>query len=161
MDRNVVVTLVVATLSSILGGETFAARYVKADIAVDGKIVLEGSTGDDGRPDADGVWDYLKTVRFKATEEFRGLGVRDDAEEIVLTTNAPKGKLGIAHFGIVVNIRYGGKAMTRELTLVRVPRDDHGREWRLDPEQVDKLFDRRFIRRSDAARLRNPQSSER
>lgn len=160
MIRNVLLTLLVWTLSSTLGGEARAARYVKAVIAVDGNIVLEGSTGDNGRPDTDEVWDYLKTIRFKATEGFRALGVEDDAKEVILTTNALKGQLGITHLGIVVNIRYGGKAMTRQLAVVRVPRDQHGREWRIDPAQVDELFDRRFIRRSDAARLKTPRSSK-
>lgn len=155
--RVIILALFVCTLSSVLARELHAARYVRADISLDGKTVLEGSTGDNGKPDADDVWDYLKTIRFRATEEFLALDVKDDAKEVVLTSNAPKGELG----GIVISVRYGGKAMTRKLTLVRVPRDENGREWRLDPAQVDKLFDYRFIRRSDAARLKNPQSSRR
>ncbi len=134
-----------------------AARFVKADISVDGKTVLEGSTGDNGRVDADGVWEYLKSIKFKATKEFLDLDVDPAAHETVLSSNAPQGQVGT----IVVHIRYGGKAMTRKLKLVRVPIDKHGREWSLDPGQMDRLFDDRLIRRSDAARLDNPRKSKR
>jgi len=155
--RTIVLTVFAWTLSGTLAGESRAARYVRTDVSLDGKTVLQGSTGDNGRPDADQVWDYLKTIRFKATKEFPGLAVKHDAKETVLTSSAPKGKPG----GVVIDIRYGGMAMTRQLTLIRVPRDKDEREWRLDPDQVDQLFDRRFIRRSDAARLKNPQNSRR
>lgn len=134
-----------------------AARVVQADISLDGKVVLEGSTGDNGRVDADGVWEYLKSIKFKATEDFRKLHVDPEAKQAVLSSNAPRGQLGT----IILNIRYGGKAITRELKVVRVPIDKYGREWSLDPAQVDKLFDDRLIRRSDAARLDNPRNSKR
>lgn len=155
--RDVALILFVLTLACVLVCESHAARYVKAEISLDGKTVLEGSRGDNGQPDADKVWDYLKTIKFKPTEEFLALKVKDEAKEAVLTSKAPKGELGT----VVIDIRYGGKTTTRELTLVRVPRDENGREWRLDPAQVDKLFSRRFIRRSDAARLTNPQNYRR
>lgn len=155
LNRNLVLVLFVWILAAAVACESHAARYVKAEISLDGKTVLVGSIGDNGQPDADEVWDHLKTIRFRPTEKFLALKIKDDAKETVLISNAPKGELGT----IVVNIRYGGKATTRALTLVRVPRDENGREWRLDPAKVDKMFDRRFIRRSDAARLKNPKSS--
>ena len=155
--RNVVLTLLVLTASCVLACESHAARYVKAEISLDGKILLVGSRGDNGQPDADEVWDYLKTITFKRTEEFLALKFKDDAKEAVLTSNAPKGGPGT----IVIDMGYGGKTTTRELTLIRVPRDENGGEWRLDPAQIDKLFSRRFLRRSDAARLKNPQNYRR
>ena len=155
--RNVVLILFGLPLSCALVCESHAARYVKAEVFLDGKTLLVGSLGDNGQPDADEVWDYLKTIKFKPTEEFLALKIKDDAKEAVLTSKAPKGEPGT----IVIDIRYGGKTTTRELTLIRVPRDKNGREWRLDPAQVDKLFGRRFLRRSDAARLKNPQNYRR
>ena len=137
--------------------EGMAARLVRARISLDGKTLLEGSTGDNGRVDADGVWEYLKSIKFKATEHFTALKVDAAAKETVLSSNAPRGQLGT----IIVDIAYGGKAMKRKLTIVRVPLDKRGREWSLDPTEVDRMFDDRFIRRSDAARLDNPQNSKR
>lgn len=63
-----------------LSATTSTACFVRADISRDGKALLKGSTGDNGRMDA-------------------------------------------------------------------------GREWSLDPGQVDNLFDARLIRRSDARRI--------
>ncbi len=157
ITRNVLLALSVLTLSSTLADESRAMRVIVARISLDGKTVLEGSTGDNGWPDADEVWDYLKTIKFEETKEFLGLEVKHDAQEMVLTSNAPRGRLG----GVEVYISYGGKAITRELTLIRVAGDKSGREWRLDPAQVDKLFNNRSISRSDAARLRNPRNSKR
>ena len=137
--------------------EATAARYVRAEISLDGKTLLEGSTGDNGRIDADGVWEYLKSIKFKATENFDELKVAPTAKQTVLTSKVPRGQLGT----VVVYIAYGGKAMKRELKLVRVPIDKQGREWALDPTEVDKMFDDRLIRRSDAAKLKNPTASKR
>ena len=51
--------------------------------------------------------------------------------------------------------------MTRKLKLVRVPIDKRGREWSVVPTEVDRMFDDRFIRRSDAARLENVRKTKR
>lgn len=137
--------------------EATAARYVEANISLDGKVLLTGSLGDDGRVDPDGVWEYLKSMRFKTTDEFQKLDVATDAKEAILTSDAPAGQLGT----IVVEIDYGGKAITRNLKLVRRPKDEYGREWSLDPAHVDKLFDERLIHRSDAAKLAKPRNTKR
>ena len=60
-----------------------------------------------------------------------------------------------------IDKRIGGRAIVRELKLVRLPIDRQGREWSLDPTEIDSMFDRRFIRRSDAARLDKPTKSKR
>ena len=79
------------------------------------------------------------------------------AKQTVLTSDAPRGQRGT----VVVYIAYGGKSIERELKLIRVPIDKQGREWTLDPTEVDQMFDDRLIRRSDAARLKNPKASKR
>lgn len=137
--------------------EAMAARLVRAKISLDGKTLLEASTGDNGRVDADGVWEYLKSIKFKATEHFTALKVDQAAKETLLSSNAPRGQLGT----IIVDVAYGGRAMTRKLKLVRVPIDKQGREWAVVPAEVDRMFDDRFIRRSDAARLDNAQKTKR
>ena len=141
----------------ICSAETHAARLVRATVSIDGKTILEGSTSDDGRVDADGVWEYLRSIRFKATEDFGTLELGPDSKTTVLSSKAPKGRAGT----IIVEIAYGGRASTRELKLVRVPADRQGREWSIDPGEVDRMFNRRYIRRSDAARLDTPKKSKR
>lgn len=149
----------VLAVSAILTwpAEGMAARLVRAKISLDGKTLLEGSTGDDGRVDADGVWEYLKSIKFKATEEFTALKVDAAAKETVLSSDAPRGQLGT----IIVDIAYGGRAMARKLKLVRVPIDKQGREWSVVPTEIDRMFDDRLIRRSEAARLDNVQKTKR
>lgn len=138
--------------------EANAARLVTASISLDGKTLLKGSTGDNGRVDADGVWEHLKSIRFKATKQFLLLKVDPNAKRIELSGNQKEGRLDT----IIVHINHGGRAMTRKLKLVRGSIDKQGREWwSLDPAEVDKLFDDRLIRRSDAARLNNPRNSKR
>ncbi len=137
--------------------EGMAARLVRAKISLDGKTLLEASTGDNGRVDADGVWEYLKSIKFKPTDHFHDLKVDPDTNKTVLSSNAPRGQLS----SIIVHIHHGGRAMPRQLTLVRVPVDKYGREWSLDPTQIDELFDHRLISRSQAAKLDKPQYSKR
>ena len=98
-----------------------------------------------------------KSLKFKATKDFIRLRVDPSAKETILSSNAPRGQLGT----IVVDITYGGRAITRKLKVLRVPIDEGGREWSLAPSEVDRMFDDRLIRRSDAARLENPQESKR
>lgn len=135
--------------------EVVAARLVQASVSHDGKTILVASTGDDGRVDADGVWDYLKSIKFKPTQHFKDLAIDQTAKRAELKSDAPRGQAGT----IVVDVAYGGKAIQRKLTLVRVEPDAQGREWSLDPVEVDKMFSDRLIRRSDAARLNNPKAS--
>ena len=150
--------LILAVCASVAwANEATAARLIRAKILLDGNTLLEGSTSDNGRVDADGVWEYLKSVKFKATQHFIDLKVDPSAKGTTVSSNARPGKQGT----IVVDIAYGGMAFTRKLKLVRLPIDRQGREWSLDPTEIDKMFDDRFIRRSQAARLDNPRRSKR
>ena len=138
-----------------LGVETASgARLVKASVSYDGVVILEGSTSDDGRVDADGVWAYLKTLKFKPTAAFADRKI-DPATGKTTLTGAGEG-VALADSKITVSIAFGGSAKFRELTLIRVPKDSQGKEWRLDPVQVDDRFASRLISRREAARLRNP-----
>lgn len=153
---RVLIFFIVYPSLALVSREASAARYINAEISIDGEVVLEGPASDNGHADADQVWDYLKTVRLRPAENFSKLQIRDDAKEAILSGDAPKGELGT----IVVEIMYGGKVQTRQLKIVRVPRDKQGREWQLDPAQIEELFDRRWVRRSDVARLKNPERSK-
>ncbi|HZL99454.1 MAG TPA: hypothetical protein VFD43_04295, partial [Planctomycetota bacterium] len=106
------------------------------------------------QPDADAVWDYLKSFRFRPTEGFAALGLEASAAGAVLKgAGAPESR------AVLIEISHGGRASTRELRLVRAPRDEQGGEWMLDAEEVAGLFNQRMIRRSDVPRLEDPDRS--
>ena len=135
--------------------EATAARYVRAEISLDGKTLLKGSTGDNGRVDADGVWEYLKRIKFTPTEAFEALNVDPTAKQTQLVGDGPG--VALSDCRITVSIAYGGSSRFRELTLTRVAKDAQRREWRLDSDEVDKWFAYRLISRREAANLRNPR----
>jgi hypothetical protein len=145
--------IAVLMLSGATAREAHAMRYVKVVVSVDGKPILESSRGDRGDQDADEVWGYLKQLTFKPTEEFAA--AQRGTKTVALESMAPVGQNG----EIVIDMPYGGRAQTRHLKLIRVSRDDAGREWKLDPEECDRLYDTRTITRSQAARLKNPKAA--
>ena len=147
--------LLASVLAFSWANEASAARFIAASISVDGKVILEGSHADRGTVDADGVWDYLKVVKFKPTKEFTNMMVGANASKLELKGSESVGREGT----IVVDIRYGGRAHVRELKIVRVAKDKRGHEWKLDAKQVDEMFDRRYVRRSHVTRLKNPKAT--
>ncbi|MDG1512367.1 MAG: hypothetical protein P8R31_11765, partial [Mariniblastus sp.] len=70
-----------------------------------------------------------------------------------------KGSNGDLH-EIIIEIEYGGKATPRNLKLIRVPSDKQGREWTLDPLDVDSEFNLRTISRLLASKLSDPQATK-
>jgi hypothetical protein len=129
-------------------------RLILARILFDGKPILEATTSDDGYPDADAVWEYLKSVKFKPTDEFKKLKIDAAAKEALLSK---KDNNGDQH-EITVEIRYGGEATPDKLRLIRVPSDKRGREWILDPLDIDSEFNLRTISRRLASKLNKPQA---
>ena len=134
--------------------EASAARLIRASVSFDGKVILTGSTSDDGHADADDVWEYQKEIKFTPTEAFGALNVDPTAKQTKLVGAGPG--VALSDCRITVSIAYGGSSKFRELTLTRVAKDAHGREWMLDPGEVDKWFAYRLISRREAANLRNP-----
>lgn len=134
--------------------EASAARLIRASISLNGKIILEGSTSDDGHTDADGVWEYLKSIKFKPTDEFQALKVDPAAKQAVLS-GAGRG-VPLSDSKVTVSIEYGGKSKFRKLTLIRVAKDAQGREWTLDPPELDAMFGYRLISRREASKLGAP-----
>ena len=86
----------VAVAAILIGhGTTLeAARYVRAQVILDGKIILEGNASDNGSRDADELWDALKSVTFKPTKEFEALAIDDGADQVVIKSTSP---LKVAH----------------------------------------------------------------
>ncbi len=130
-----------------------ASRYVKAQVLLDGKVILEGNASDDGHRNADQVWDALKTVRFKPTAEFQNLKVKADAKDVVVKSTSSEDEPA----RLKVDVYYGGIAHTHELHLQRVPADEYGREWKIDSKDVERLFESRLISRSEAGKLSEPK----
>ena len=135
-----------------------AARYVKIEVLLDGKVLLEGNDSDDGHRDADQVWDALTSVNFKATDEFKKLMTKDDVQEVLLksTTGSARGE----QVNLQIDAMYGGTVVTHELHIKRVPVDRFGREWQLDAKELTKLFRYRTISRDQAAQLANPKRTK-
>jgi hypothetical protein len=132
--------------------ESFATRLCRADISVGGKVVLECGGGDNGSPDADEVWETLKTRHFSPSEHFTALQIPADAQEFTIRSNPPEG--GVA---IVVDVPYGGRSETRSLRIIRAPSDTDGPAWMIDPKEVDEMYDWRTITRDQAAYLKHPE----
>ena len=102
-----------------------------------------------------GVWNAYQRFKWEDFELVAQVVVEEKVSDTF--SFSARGQLGT----IVVDITYGGRAITRKLKLLRVPIDEGAREWILDPSEVDRMFDDRLIRRSDAARLENPRKSKR
>ena len=99
------------------------------------------------------MWEHLQSITFNPTKHFKELKIDPTAKEIVLSRKAPRAQLST----IIVDIAYGGRAMKCKLTIDHVPIDKQGRQWSLDPTDVDRMLDDRLIHRSDAAKLGSPQ----
>lgn len=143
-----------ACLSLIQPVKTTPQRIITARILFDGKPILETTTSDNGYPDADAVWDYLKSIKFKPTDEFNKLKIDATAKEVLLS----KKENNVHQHEISIEISYGGKATPHNLRLIRVPSDKQGREWTLDPLDVDSEFNLRTISRLLASKLNKPQA---
>lgn len=102
----------------------FALRFVKFEVSINGRVVLEASTGDEGK-DADTVWRYLKQLELRPV---KGYKLEPDGGEPWKATL--KGK-------VVINAPYGGRAEIQELKLVR---EKDGAPWKVAPAEVERTF---------------------
>jgi hypothetical protein len=137
--------IAIGLVSSLTCETLFAARFVPVKVRLQGEVILEGSTTDDGRQDADAVWDLLKSLNLEETDAFRKLGVKPDAK--VHTLDCSSEKIGLQP--IQVDVAFGGVANSRALTIHRLGTESSGKLWRIASEDVDDLFDVRLIKRKD------------
>ena len=141
-----------------------AARLVRASVVVDGEVVLRTSTSDDGSPDADEVWGYLRGLEFEATPEFASLAAARKAEgddgsfELLGTAVPERGKSAdggpYRRPEIGLSISYGGEVELRKVRFV--PAATAGK-WRLDKGVVERWFGLRMIAREWAVHLDKPR----
>jgi hypothetical protein len=103
----------------------FAARLVRFQVSVDGKVVMQMSTGDNGSPDADAVWRELTRLELKEVNGFEVQPNRDNELRATLKGN------------VVVECVYAGRADLRELQLVK---ESEFAPWKIDPADVERTF---------------------
>jgi len=147
MSKAICISL--ALIFALLGftQQAHAARLVKVRVYVDEVIILEGSTSDDGSPDADVAWNYLREIQLKPTKEFETfvdrMKVNDHSLELSATGR--------------ITVSYGGRKEFRK-AFFKISKDEKGAaQYRLNSELVDKWFDSRLITRREAAGLVSPQ----
>lgn len=157
MNRALTGRLLCFLALNLVSVPAFAARFVPITISINGEVILEGNASDDGRPDADQVWDALKQVNLGETEAFKKLFGNVASDDFKLPRK--QGERG-QPLKFTIDVAYGGHAETANLTIRRMPPDGAGRVWRIRAEEVDNLFNIRFIRRSDVANLSNPRRSK-
>lgn len=157
-------------LSALLAGFTGAdalldrpaprARLITVEVLVAGELLLRGTASDDGTPDADAVWAYLRNVALTPTEAFGKLGVAADAKAHTLfgTPIPPRGGRGeLRHErDVVVAISYGGVVETFDVVLQRTKDRNGDDAWRLHPKELEDHFWLRRITRRQAAELERP-----
>lgn len=139
-----------------------AARMVLAEISLNGEVILRGSTSDDGHPDADEVWGYLKGEFFLHPTENLSIAGEDRERGRLELHGAPTGLEAGSHGPryhptLGLEIAYGGQCELRELSLIRVRTDDDTEAWKVDPETVDRWFAHRRITRREASLLEDPR----
>jgi hypothetical protein len=118
--RNVLICL---GLVAFVASPARAARYVSLEVEQDGKVVLEGGTGDNGSPGAFEVWNYLKE---RPVEPVAGFVLEVDPDRPLEATL--RGNLR-------VKVRYGGDVPASELKLTR--RQPGSTQWFLDTAWID------------------------
>jgi hypothetical protein len=144
------------------------ARFVLAEIRVDGVTILRASTSDDGSADVDAVWDYQRAaLAYEETADFAkaasGRIVIAEVEgrhECRLCSPEPsehEGKSSRRVPVVEVDVRHGGRSVMFETRLVE-DKDAEGRaRWRLPVDEIERMFSHREISRREAGQLLHPQ----
>jgi hypothetical protein len=122
-----------------------AARFVEFRIYLNGQFILLASRGDEGEPDKDVVWDYLKDQPLRtpdATDLARDRrdGPRKGApkpEPFVVKADADNPLQATLKGKIKVYCRY---SYTREVsTLWLVRKSEKDSVWRVAPDEVKRM----------------------
>lgn len=137
-------------------------RMVMAEVSQGERVVLRASTSDDGHPDVDEVWGYLRGMTLEPTADFAALGVDEKSAEFTMRGEPFEGGDGSSprRPTLRLEIDYGGRAQLRELRLLRATTDAGKAGWRIDPAELDRHFSGRWIRRVEAGLLEKPKRSK-
>lgn len=145
MFRHSILPATLALVLWLVGGRAaLAGRVVYFEILLDGKIVLDVQTLDEGEAGPDAAWNYLKTHPLTNPADSFVLSPDETARlktfKIVPSKDDPRkatlsGKIRIF-------CRYAGDVRCDELRLVR---KDEKAPWFIDPKQVDELAKKRTV----------------
>ena len=126
--------LLILGLSVIASNDAGALRRVLFEIVLDGKVVLEASTGDSGEARRDAVWLYLKRMPLRPLEQARsgavvpGFRVQPDPVDALRATL--RGRIEIRSY-------YAGRSAVAELQLVR---DSTESPWFIAAHEVERTL---------------------
>lgn len=119
---------------------SLAARHIDVEIVIDDEVVMTAPYSDDGRQNADQVWNTIKDVEFRMAE---------GADLILKKADSGEGLYEIDHVGTLY-VQYGGQYEFKTMQLLRQNGSDGETIWKINPKQLTKWFDKRLIRRTDA-----------
>ena len=173
MNRTAL-TALLALAPLMLGGapatatdaETSArsARLIRAEVRVGNKVVLRGTTSDDGRRDADEVWLAADQVKLLPTEHFAELKVPAKATKhlVVGTPIPPDGVTDHEpnHRDAVFWISAGGKIEGMTLEIERTTVGLGKPAWKIPRHVLIDRFNWRLITRHEARQLKKPQRKQ-
>ena len=138
-----------------------AQRLLRAEVRVGNKVVLRGTTSDDGSQDADEVWSMAHTIKLFPTKEFASLKVPADADEfMVLGTPIPPDPVAdneLHEHDAVFQVSIGGKYETMALKIERVAPVFGKPWWRIPRDTLESQFNFRLISRRLARELKKPR----
>lgn len=150
-----VLLLLAASAAALRAGGTphADARMVLAEVFLGETLLLRGSTSDDGKPDVDAVWDYLRGLDLQPTEAFAELKAARAGSAKPADGDHPEGSWTLRREPdepwIRLRIAYGGRLEAHWLTFV--PAADGA--WRVAAADVESYADMRWIRRWEATRM--------
>ena len=140
------------------------ARLIRAEVRVGNKVVLRGTTSDDGSPDADEVWLAADQVKLLPTEHFKDLEVPAKAKKhlVVGTPIPPDGVTDHepAHRDAVFSISAGGKIEGMSLEIERTTIGFGKPAWRIPRHVLIDRFNWRLITRHEARQLKKIQRKQ-
>lgn len=140
------------------------ARLIRAEVRVGNKVVLRGTTSDDGSRDADEVWLAADQVKLLPTEHFAALKVPEKAKKhlVVGTPIPPDGVTDHepAHRDAVFSISAGGKIEGMTLEIERTTVGFGKPAWKIPRHVLIDRFNWRLITRYEARQLKKIQRKQ-
>ena len=134
------------------------ARLIRAEVRIGNKVVLRGTTSDDGSRDADEVWLAADQVKLLPTEHFAALKVPEEATKhlVVGTPIPPDGVTDHepAHRDAFFSISAGGKIVGMTLEIERTTVGLGKPAWKIPRHVLIDRFDWRLITRYEARQLK-------
>lgn len=140
------------------------ARLIRAEVRVGNKVVLRGTTSDDGSRDADEVWLAADQVKLLPTEHFAALKVPEKAtKHLVVGTPIPSDGVTDhepAHRDAVFWISVGGKVEGMTLEIERTTVGFGKPAWKIPRHVLVDRFNWRLITRYEARQLKKIQRKQ-